>query len=329
MGPIFAALLLNSHRDVRQDPKNPSPVQIANRRFRDFVGAQKSLAVHMTFHRKDVPVDGKADLILLSPDKLYYHFVWGRDEYTYAVSGGRATEVDRGGRLYDEYPVPYAGAPEASGSPWVGAFFPSAFIDPNVTLPAKAIDAGGKITHYTVNVGNPAVAVNISFSDYKTGVVVPDSKFQVSPPAGFVAYSTQRVPATLPIGQKLPNVQLSSAGTKSSTKLVDALNGKPTLVAVFGPDSDPGRASLPALVELGSTRVVILNLAATGEGIEGGTIPIFYDPQGKLAGALRAYRSPTFYLVDGSGTITNTWYGFAKSKQDLFISQVKQAVSEQ
>lgn len=332
MGPLAAALLLNSMKSLEQGQRNsdkPNPVKIANQRFRDFVGAQKSLSVHITLHRKDIPGDGAADLIMVSPDKIFFHLVWGREDYTYTVEAGRATEIDRGGKLYDEYPVPYAGAPTANGSYWVLGFFPTVFVDPNVILPENSIDANGKITQYTVRVGDPPASVDLIFSDYKTGITVPESKFQISPPAGFVSYSTQDLPPPLEIGQKLPNVTLSHAGSRDTNKLSEELSGKKSLVAILSPDSKPGIASIPTLREIKGARVVIVNLKPSGTGIQGGALPVLFDPQGGVEKALRAYRSPTFYLLDESGKITNVWYGFSRARKGLFAKQVKEALSSQ
>src|SRR4051812_38914949 len=66
----------------------------ANNKFRKFLDGAKTLSVQIEVKQDGVPDVGHAVFILSRPGNLYYHFKWGKNEYTYAIDHGKATEID-------------------------------------------------------------------------------------------------------------------------------------------------------------------------------------------------------------------------------------------
>lgn len=296
-------------------------------RFILFVRGAKTLSVHMSLHRPDRPTDGQADLILARPAKLSYHLTWGPEDYTYTIYNGQGMEVDRGIKLYDEYPVPGWQPPEANGSPWVDSCFPVPFVDESLLVPSSSVDADGHLSAFAFTAGDPPVKTIVKFSDYKTDFPVSDAQFMLKPPVGFSAYSVDTPVPPRAIGQTLPSATLVDEGGRSSS-LDQLLAGKPTLIAVLDPESQPSLNSISVVKTVKNVKVIVVSTGASSKGISAGSLPVFYDPKAGLANAWKIGATPMFYLVDGKGKITNVWYGFDKDKSGRFATQISDAVSD-
>jgi hypothetical protein len=337
MGPILLALLLTSPQ-AKPVPKGPGAKAAMQRqvqethnedanRFLMFVRSIKTLSVHMSLHRPDRPTDGEADLVLARPGKLFYHLTWGPEDYTFAILNGQAIEIDRGIKLYDTYPSPGWQPPEANGSDWVDSCFPMPFVNESDLVPKGSVDAESHLTTLNFSEGDPPVKTTLKFSDYKTNFDIPDSKFAVKPPAGFSAYSVDRLVPPHSIGEVLPPASLADGSGRSVT-LGGLLHGKPGLIAIVDPESEISLGSLAVVKKVKGIKVLLVNLNPAVKGFRAGSIPVLHDPQGKIGTDWRVGATPMFYLVDGKGKITNVWYGFDRNKADRFATQISDAVGD-
>lgn len=296
-------------------------------RFILFVRGAKTLSVHIDLHRPDRPTDGKADLILARPGKLYFHVTWGPEDYTYTLFNGEATEVDRSVRAYDEYPVPGWQAPQANASSWVASCFPVPFTDESIIVPDGTVDGQGHLSAFAFIDGDPPVQTTLKFSDYKKNFVISDTKFILKPPPGFSAYSVDTLVPPRAIGNALPPQMLSN-GAGRSESLQTLLGGKPALIALLDPDSQPSQNALAIIEKVKGIKVLLVSTGFSSKGIRAGSVPVFYDPKGEIGSAWHVGATPMFYIVDGKGKITNVWYGFDKSNAGKFVTEIGDAVSD-
>ena len=298
----------------------------ANNKFRKWFAPLQSLSVDITINQVGNPVPGKATLVFQRPGQLFYQLKWGKDQYTFTIDNSVATEVDLREKSYDVYDVPGWTPPEANGSDWVVSYFPSYFVDEQIRLPPDCFDGEGRVSHYAIASADEQGQHknSLTFSNYKTNISIPESRFQQSVPAGLSIYGTPRPAPPIEIGRMLPNVALvNSKGAK--TTLVQALSGKPTLVACLDPQCGPSIASLAVLKKLNKPGVIILNTGAKGSGIRT-TLPVYHDTSGKLAREFRVPMTPLYYLVGPQGKVVNVWYGFDRDDPSRFRSQIEEAV---
>ena len=193
--------------------------------------------------------------------------------------------------------------------------------------PPGSVDAQHHLTTLNYVDGDPPVKTTIKFSDYKTNIPVPDSKFMLKPPAGFSSFSVRKVTPPHGIGETLPPATVVD-GSGHASKFGSLLHGKPGFIAIVDPTSPPSLSSLAAVGKIKDINVFIVNLNASGTGVKLGSAPILHDPSGKLASDWRVGATPTFYLVDGAGKITNVWYGFDQSNSSRFATEVSDAVGD-
>src|SRR5579885_2465800 len=263
MGLMLALLVLHVAPRQAVPKRHASPEQMqqhadqmrktseANNKFRKLIDGSKSFSVDFSIKQSGNPELGHANLVVVHPDKLYFHVDFGSDKYTYVIANGTATEVDYANKVYDTYDVPGLGAPEANGSDWVASYFPSMFVSSETELPPDCFDDAGHITKYSIksDVGDKTVNNLLTFSNYIINPSVPDSKFILNAPAGMTAYSTPRLAPPLQIGETLPPLELRDASGQSQS-LLHALGGKRTLVALLDPQSAPSLHALQALKEV-------------------------------------------------------------------------------
>ena len=335
MSPILLLLLVppQAMKPVPKGPNAKATMQKqvpkasgATNRFLTFVRSNKELSVHMTLHRPDRQVDGQADLILQQPDKLFYHITWGPEEYTYVIRGGQATEVDKSVKLYDEYPLLTLQPPEANGSPWIDTCFPVPFVSDQITLPEKSVDESGHLIKFGF-ADEHGIVTTLTFTDYKTNQEQPESKFALVPPSGFTAYAVQRLAPPVSIGEPLPDISLSSTHGESRS-LKQILGGKPALIAVLDPKSEPSVGSLSVLRGIKGVPVIVVNTASSAGGLDAGSLPEYLSQKGEMSSEWRVGLAPLFYMVDASGKVTNVWYGFDRDAPDKFATEINDAVSE-
>ena len=339
MSPLLIAILLGQGQAV---PKGSGAQQnrdeqkeylakrsAANNKFFKLINDAKTFSVDIEITQDKNPVLGHGTLVVAKPGKLYYHLSWGKNEYTYAILNGEATEVDKANQVYDEYSVPALIEPEANGSDWVPSFFPTVFISEQNLLPPNSFDADGHLLHYAIGSGSAtATKKNIlRFSNFKTNEVYPDSKFVLHPGPLMEAVSTPRPAPPLQIDSVLPNLKLVDAAGKP-TDLLRSFKGKPCLVALLEPQCAPSVGAIALLKKLKDVGVVVLNDASTGKGLASTPLVTLHDPSGGLSKNLRAPMTPLFYLVDGSGKIANVWYGFDRDQPNKFEKQVSTAIAE-
>lgn len=329
---MLLALLITSPqskvapRTGHAKPQQQLPGNGANR-FILFVRGAKTLSVHIDLHRPDRPTDGQADLILARPGKLFFHVSWGTEDYTYTVLNGEATEVDRGVKAYDEYPTPGWQAPQANASTWVDSCFPVPFIDESILVPNGNVDGQGHLSAFAFKDGDPPVQTTLKFSDYKTDFAVLDSKFVLKPPAGFSAYSVDTLVPPKAIGETLPPLMLSG-GTGRSESLETLLGGKPALIALLDPDSQPSQNALAVIEKVKDIKILLVSTAPSAKGIRARSLPVFYDPKGAIGTTWHVGATPLIYVLDGKGKITNVWYGFDKNNAGKFATRISDAVSD-
>src|SRR5689334_9790315 len=102
MGPIIAALVViqgqvPNQGDGQMSPDDPAFMarrSAANNKFRKFLASAKTLSVQMEIKQAGNPVIGHAEFVIARPGNLYYHLIWGKDDYTYTILNGHATEID-------------------------------------------------------------------------------------------------------------------------------------------------------------------------------------------------------------------------------------------
>jgi len=298
----------------------------ANNKFRKWFSTARTLSVDITINQVGNPVPGKATLVLERPDKLFYNLKWAKDDYTYTIDNGVATEVDLGQKSYEVYDVPGWSPPEANGSDWVTSFFPNYFVDDKILLPPDCFDSEGRVSHYAIGSGTDTGfhKNTVTFANYKINMPVPESRFKQTIPAGLSVYGTPRPAPPIQIGEVLPNVSVVSA-TGRKTTLMQALSGKQTLVACVDPDCAPSMASLSLLKKLNKPSVLVLNLNPKN-GVKLASLPVFHSSSGNLMDAMRAPMTPLYYFVNGSGKVLNVWYGFDRDQPSKFADQIKEAV---
>jgi hypothetical protein len=340
MGPLLVGLLLargqgqpvpkgkNAGAQLTQDQEFAKAKALANNKFRKLMTDAKTLSVDFEVHQAGNPVPGHGNLTLVKPYKLYYHLVWGPEDYTYTIHNGMATEIDKNNKVYDEYGVPGWFAPEANGSDWMSSYFPAVFISDQVLLPPNCFDASGHVAKYGIASGDQEAPKRnvLTFSNYKFDAAVPDSKFTVPVPAGLSAFSTPRNAPPLQIGEALPNLHLIDSSGRPQD-LIRALGGKPALVALLDQHCSPSMASIPLLKETKGVPVIVLN-GGGGKGLNTAPLTSYFDPAGTIPHALRAPMTPLYYLVDGTGKITNVWYGYDRDDPSKFSKQISEAVAE-
>lgn len=333
MTPILFLLLAASPqlKPVHKGPAAKAQVaqgaagaNTANNRFLKFLLGAKEVSVHMALHRQDRPTDGQADLTLQRPGDLFYHLTWGPEDYTYTVHNGQAMEIDKGIKLYDEYPVASIQPPEANGSAWVATCFPQPFASEDVQLTEKSVDANGHLLKWGTSDDNGVLTI-ITFTDYKTNETQPDAKFTLKAPIGYSCYEVQRLAPPVQIGRELPDVSVTkpSGGTGS---IKEMLAGKPTFIAVLDPKSEPSVDSVKVLQQVKGLPVMIVS-TGSASGLNAGPLPV-YSAGPELVSAWRVNLTPLFYVIDAKGKVTNVWYGFNKDAPNIFATEISDAVSE-
>jgi hypothetical protein len=312
-----------------QDAEAAAKRAAANNKFRKLISGTKTLSVDLDVQLEGAPPIGHGTFVMASPDKLYFHLTIGKGDYTYAIHNGQAIEIDKGQKIYDEYAVAGLGEPEAYSSDWAVRYFPTVFLSEQTVLPAKFFDASGLVTRYVFNtqVGEKIVKTTVNFSNYKLDQPIPDSRFVANPPAEFDAVSTPRPAPPLQIGEILPAVHLTD-GHGHATDLVRALGGKTTLVALLDPQCAPSISAVRFLKSVKDVPILALNDSANGKGLATSPLATYFSPAGGIAKVLRTPMTPLFYLVDGTGKISNVWYGFNSDDPAKFSKQVTDALAQ-
>lgn len=330
MGLLIAAFLIsrpNLNPRIQEDPKEKAKNAAANNKFRKLIDSSNTLSVQIEITQKGNPALGHAELILKRPDKLYYHLDWGKAQYTYTVLNGEGTEVDQLNKVYDEYAVPGWTQPAANGSDWMVSYFPTPFVSEKNVLPARFFDDEGHLLHYSIGSGDQSdfTTNTLQFTNYVVNSDVPDSKFKLTVPAGYSVYGTPRPAPPFRIGATIPDIELSSTAGRR-TKLLQATNRKPALLAYLDPTSEPCVASISVLRHMKGVSAIILDASSNGAGFKSSRMPVYFDPKGGLDSSLRAPMTPLFYLIDGKCKVLNVWYGFDRDQPEKFSGQLADAV---
>jgi hypothetical protein len=296
-----------------------------NSKFRRMVTGARTLSVQLSIKQEGNPIPGHAVFMISRPNKLYYHLTWGKDDYTFTVVNGRATEVDLGKKVYDEYAVPGLTGPAGNSSDF-NSFFPAVFVREEVVLPAQSFDDSGHLKAYAIGSGAQGDKNVITFSDYKLNAPIPDSKFVPNIPAGLTAHQIPQPAPPIQIGSSLPDLRLVDNSGKPAT-LVQAIGGKHAIVAYLDSTCQPSVSALAALQKIKGTQVVVLDASPKGN-LKTGSLPAYHDPKGSIGAAIRAPMTPLMFLVDSRGNVVNVWYGFDRRNPKKLAGQLTQALAD-
>ena len=97
---------------------------------------------------------------------------------------------------------------------------------------------------------------------------------------------------------------------------------------MLDPASPPSLSSLSVIKTIKEVKVLVVSVNGSGKSLAAGGVPVFNGSKGDLMTNWRIGATPTFYLVDRSGKITNVWYGFDKHRARRFATEVSDAVSD-
>lgn len=147
-------------------------------------------------------------------------------------------------------------------------------------------------------------------SDYK--IVPPGNRFALEFPNGFSPYALATASDPVQVGEKIPLQGWVEAKSGRAVSLGKVLGGSPALLVLLG-EGAPNDAARKSLRRLRSS-IPIASLGgkpAVGASVE---FMEFVDPKGDLVAGLRPLGTPMFYLIDKTGRVARTWFGFDGEK---------------
>lgn len=171
------------------------------------------------------------------------------------------------------------------------------------------------------------------FSKYNPAPPEPAAAFAPIPPLGASPLTLDTRPYPIQIGERPHMAVLSRAERLTGGKL--PTESVPTLVAFTFSDCEVASAAEQTMRKLahllqskGVAFVEIISSAA--KPVLGSRDPkrtILWDKGGELDHAFKPQGSPSFFFIDKSGTVENSWFGFDGDHPDAFLAEVAAAIS--
>ncbi len=307
----------------------------------------------------------KGALLLDRNHRMLFTTKWGPSDYSLSITEKGLVDIEVATAMYDEQPYTHVGMYPSKISK-SSLFIPPCLLVPDVRnlfpktahtvyvgkkaeggvsletikidFPTQAgtceftisADSEGQIltwrTFTTGMMGNDDKTWN--FSNLKSTGELPVSRFVRDIPNGYVPFSVPKMIDPVTVGDKVPVGVWS--GKDGNQALQSLMGGKKAFIAILGTDCDPSKGAIASLAHIGKgVHVITLTNAGSASAARQISADALFDPTGKVLAAFHIGATPTFFLVDGSGKVTNAWMGYDPDAAATFETEVSDALKDE
>ncbi len=344
----------------------PNASEAALVRYERFVQSHPAFQVKVAATSGISPEKGYGTLRVERDRRFHFEMKWGDRHFVSNLDERGALEIEHSGRVYDERPF-VEFWPSPSRISWVpDGGFPEVLLLPDLrellgptpthvgvsgeegteadVLEVRRqragttqehrvlIDSEGRLLRFEFRVreGRSLLREIVHhYSGYRS--LSPEEPWPTrTRPLGYRPHALPSLPRTLEPGETIPGGDWTERGSGQTVSFARLLDGQKTLLVVVGDkrslEPDLGAFLTQAKEPL---RLRVLSTARRAEDCPpnlGETV--FFDPSGERIRALKPTATPSFYLVDGEGTILRTWCGFDRAQTEAFLQELRDAWSE-
>jgi hypothetical protein len=332
-------------------------------KFAQFAKNATSISVDLEVKYSGSSVNGAGTFQFARPQRIRFDLTWHTSHYEFIASEKGTLELDHGSRTYHEreaeaglsapdstlswipgyaYPralivgdlrqlVPPGAAfrliSEQDGVHKVGCTFVSGMARATLTA---SIDASGKLLSMAVDnpEGERPGKTEVFFKNYAVDKSIPADRFSLKLPLGYSPEFLPAQPVPVNFGEEADLSGLARVGSKQVADLRKVYGSSPLLVVFAGADCAPTKRFLAFLSESrkavedrgGKVAVVWWGNTSTSPFDD------YFDPKNEVHDRLFLPGTPTYFVVNAKGVVSQVWYGFDDSKPAQYRKELGEAL---